>query len=150
MKKFELFLGGTFVLGRIFAVFDVALPNFLTLMSGSVLYLFYFLFSFYLLNGKTWGDIFRKATYKNAEVYQSVMSILAGIFLSAFVYGTLSIVMHWTTSRINFFTHIGFITLITLALLFGLKKEKYKKFAKQNLIRIVVVLLIGITSVILL
>ena len=150
MKKFELFLGGTFVLGRIFALCNVPVYGFLTLMSASVLYLYYLFLSFYLLNGKKWGDIFRKVTYRNAEVYQSVVSILAGIILSSFVYGILNVVMHWTKTLIVVYTPIVFIVFISLVLLFGLKNEKYKQFAKQNLFRILIVVLIGITSVILL
>ena len=147
MKRFELILGGTFVLARIFAVFEVLVYGLLTLLSALILYFTYFLLSFYLLNNKTWGDIFKKETYKNVGVFQSIVSILAGICLSSFVSGTLFVVMHWTNTFFAFYASIVFLVFISLTLLIGLKNEKYKTFSKQNLIRIGIVLFIGIISV---
>ena len=149
MKKFELILGGTFFLARIFALCNVPVHGFLTLVSAVLLQLTYFFLSFYLLNGKSWCDIFRKETYRNAGVYPSIMSILTGMFLSGFVSGTLYAVMGWTTTIVVFYVHVATLVFVSLALVFGLFNEKQNMFSKQNLIRIGVILFIGITSVIL-
>lgn len=46
MKKIELILGGVFVLARVFAVCEVPVHGFLTLLSAILLYFMYFLLSF--------------------------------------------------------------------------------------------------------
>ena len=142
-------MGGVFVLARVFAVCEVPVHGFLTLLSAILLYFMYFLLSFYLLNGKTWSDIFRKETYRSAGVYQSIVSIVAGFILASFVFGTLYTVMHWTKTLFVIYVPIVFLVFISLTLLIGLLNETYKKFSKHNLLRVLLVLLIGITSVIL-
>ena len=77
------------------------------------------------------------------------MPILTGICLSSFVFGTLYAVMHWTETLFAVYVPIVFLVFISLTLLIGLLNEIHKKFSKHNLLRVLVVLLIGITSVIL-
>ena len=45
MKQFELILGDTFVIARIFAVFNVIVYGLLTLLSASLLYITYFVYA---------------------------------------------------------------------------------------------------------
>ena len=150
MKKIELTLGGMFVAGRIFAILQIPGYAILTVFSALPLVFMYFLLSYYLLNSKTWRDIFRKETYSQIKAYPAVMSVLAGSFaLSSFVAAVLMTVMHYTPNLVLFYSMTVFLVLFFITLIVSFLRDKHKQFSKRNLIRIGIVLFLGIVAVVL-
>ena len=148
MKKLELSLAAIFVIGRIFNIWQLPGYMILTFFPTFSLCLLYFFFSFYLLNGKTWKDIFKKETYSKIETFPAVMSILVGsIALAGFVSATMQTAMYYTANHFVFFVSAIILLLAFLGLLVSFLKDNHKQFSKQNLIRIGIALFLGIVSV---
>lgn len=137
MKKLEVILVLVALLSFVLSYFNVPFSLVLMLIAFNVLAMFYFVFSFALINGLGFRGMFKKTSYSGVNAFMIVLAVLFGWFLSNIIVGL--------TMSVNEFPGAGMIlpvgiigaAVITLVSLLGFYKTK-KAFIKNMLTRFLI------------
>lgn len=95
MKKAEIILIITAIIGIALSLIPVPGGNILTILSITFLACMYFYFGFAIFNGIRFRDIFRKASYQGISALHIVGAIAVGMSASAVIIGLLFKFMMW-------------------------------------------------------
>lgn len=124
MKKTEIIIGAIAILALVLNLLMVPLTGVLTVVSLSLLSVFYMYFSFAFFNGIRLRHIFKKSAYEGITTMRILGSILMGFALSVTTMGILFKFQDWPLSHINLI--IGLLGL-TIALIVGAIKYSRTK-----------------------
>ncbi len=135
MKKFEIAIGCIFILARILQICNqipgYAILQFIVLIGLFFLYILYPLFGI-----------------KRTGLPMTLAKICVGMSITTYTMGVVFIALHYGTSGwYIFFAGLVYMALVLSALWW--KRRKSPSFAKENFIRIGIVLGIGFLSVLL-
>jgi hypothetical protein len=133
MKKIELILGLLGLVGVILGMAAIPGGSILSVLALCGLSVFYFYFSFAVLNGIHGRDIFKKAAYKDIAAADIVSAIGAGIALSIVVIGLLFKVMFWPGG--SFMLLAGCLALIIAAIIGGIRLRTSKSAFPARLLK---------------
>lgn len=99
MKKTEVALVVLFLLGILLSMVPVSGGLLLIILSGSLLSILYFAFSFWIFNNIRVRDIFKKTAYSEVTAAKTILSIFAGLNISVAVVGIQFRLMLWKGSH---------------------------------------------------
>jgi hypothetical protein len=117
MKKFEIILGLTALVGIVLRLLDIAGGGPITVISLSTLATFYWALSFALFNGIRARDIFKKSSYSHTTAKRIVVAIGLGFILSNVVIGSMFKIQVWPGSDPLLKTGLAILGLILVVLL---------------------------------
>ena len=130
MKKFELIVGLTAILGVLLRIFHIPGGSILTMLSFTTLSAFYFLFSFALFNDIKLRDIFKKESYKDTSVKRIIGAIVLGFGLSPIILGGLFKLLSFAGANIQLLIGLlttGIVLVIAIIFYFRSKADYYKR-----------------------
>ena len=98
MKKIEIILGLTALVGIALRLLDIAGGGVVTVISLSTLSSFYWLLGFALFNGIRARDIFKKSSYNDTNAKLIFGAVVTGFILSNVVIGSMFKIQVWPGS----------------------------------------------------
>ncbi len=134
MNKTELILGAITIISSIMVLSNLPGGVFLAIISYYSLALFYSFFSFALLNGIRFKDIFKKEAYSNTNLARIVSAIVIGLAYMIILVELLSMLMSWNEFRGLLGT--GLFLMILILIVYGFLYLRSKdKFYERIIIR---------------
>ncbi|TSE09535.1 MULTISPECIES: hypothetical protein [Aquimarina] len=128
MKKTEIILGALIIFGILLFVLNFPFGAIIAILSLVTLSGFYFYFSFALLNGVKFHEMFRKESFRGIPGVRIFATIGAGIGFSIIVLGILFKIFKWPFANQNLLIGGGITSVILVVSLIKLwlgKKEVY-------------------------
>ncbi len=123
MKKTELILLISIMLGFVLKSFEVPGGLALMIFSFCILSIMYFYFGFAFFNGIRMRNIFSAQSYAGLTTNKIVGAIAVGLSLSATIIGIMFKVMHWPGALV--IIYIGMAPLIVIAIISAVKYSIY-------------------------
>ena len=134
MKRVEQIIGVVAIVGIVFKLFLLPGGSILTILGLTSLSVFHYAFSFTIFNGIQLGNIFKKQSYKDTNVFRIAVSVLIGIALSITIIGGLFKLQLWTGSNFQMMLGLGVLgTILPIAIFFYFrtKAEFYSRVIKR-------------------
>lgn len=135
MKNVEKVLVIIFLIGIIFKAFSIVGGNILVFLSLFSLSIFYFFFTFPLLNNLNFNQVFKKKSYDTITSLRTLYSIFCSFAFYSFIIGMLFRIFNWENAVLIFWFGVVF-----LAICFTISLVKYFQnhsiFYKSVLMRI--------------
>lgn len=114
MKKAEITLIITAIIGVILSFIPVPGGNILTILSITFLACMYFYFGFALFNGIRFRDIFKKASYQGISALRIVVAIAVGMCISTALTGIEFRLMMWEGTAVMLLVGSFSVCLMTI------------------------------------
>lgn len=147
MKRFEIVLGIIFFVGAFLTRFQFPGALFLTFCTGFLLSVFYFIFSFAIMNNIKASCLFTKSSYSMTSAINLILAIIYGWIYSLFITGIFHIILKWENGH-SFFVAGIFLMLLVLILSIVLWANHQTFFFKRLVIRTTIILICGILMVV--
>ena len=146
MRKFEKIITLLVLISLIFKFIDIPGGGVLFVLVSSVLSIYYFIFTFALLNNLELKHLFVSSSYSKISSLRTIGTIGLGIGLSLAVVAVMFIVQHWSGGLPNLVSSIIILLLISIVALIKRKQCIEKFFYNNVLLRVGIWLSGGIVA----
>jgi hypothetical protein len=147
MIKTERYLVAFAIVSLTFNIAGITGAAFLMMISLLILSLFYYIFSFALLNGISFSNIFRRSTYKAISGLRLAGTVATGMALAPICTGILYCALHLNGGEIIILT--GIVSGMFVGIVAAIRYRKSKsKFYTDIFIRLGIFTIAGILAIV--
>lgn len=137
MQKFEKICGIIILISWSLKLFDLPMSP-IFVFTSLILTVFYFIFTFPLINDFTFKRIFTKDSYKNIGALRSIGLIALGIGLSLTVLGNVFLSQNWIGGLSNLISGVMILFILAIFSIIKRRESTDKHFYNKILIRITI------------
>ena len=145
MKKIEIIIAAVSVIALVLSILSVPYAKFSAHAIFTIYSMFYWLFSFALLNNIRFRDIFKKEAYKGVGWKRIVGAICTGYALSLVIIGILFKIMSFPGAGIMLLLGVGYLCIIAIVAIVKYVQTR-SQFYVGVLVRIAIIGGLGLVS----
>lgn len=146
MKNIERILFIILLVSILLKLFHIPGSSIFFVLVASILALYYFIFTFALINELSFRQLFVSSSYSRISSLKIIGIIGLGIGISLVIIGLMFIMQNWSGGLANLFAGIIVIFVIGIVALIKRQESENKIFYDKVLLRVGVSILVGLIA----